>query len=96
MCREATAERTAESRGEPAGQRPVVAVNRRLQQKCLSIIAGQAGDGMNAAAIDNAAQSTMDSTGLAQGTAEGGGILIVRPSPVWEFLVVIQMKRRKA
>ena len=51
---------------------------------------------MNAAVIDNAAQSTMDSTGLAQGTAEGGGILIVQPSPVWEFLVVIQMKRRKA
>ncbi len=51
------------------------------------MIAGQAGDSMNAAVIDNVAQSTMDLPSLVQRTAEDDGILIVQPSPLWEFLV---------
>lgn len=60
------------------------------------MIAGQAGDSMNAAVIDNVAQSTMDLPGPVQRTVEDDGILIVQPSSVREFLVAIHVKRRKA
>lgn len=51
---------------------------------------------MNAAVIDNVAQSTMDLPGPVQRTVEDDGILIVQPSSVREFLVAIHVKRRKA